>query len=517
MEEQKRQEIFQSIDDVFSKLQEGKIVKGEIVGISPASVVVSIGFKSEGILSLEEFEDPTTLKIGDEVEVLLERIVKSESILVLSKRKADEIKTWKEVEKSLAERLPIRGKLKKEVKGGHIVDIKGVEAFLPNSQLDTREEKKMGELIGQSLDFKVIKFDKEESAVTLSRRLIAAEEFKKKKAELFQQIEEGQIVEGTVKSITEFGAFVDIGGADGLVHITDLSWGKVTHPSEKLKEGEKVKVKILKIEPDKQHISLGIKQLTPYPWENIEDRYPISSKVKGKVTALIDYGAFVELEPGVEGLIHISELSWTHVSSPNQILGVGDTIQVIVLAIDKKHNKISLSLRQTQPNPWEKAKEIYPEGKTITGTVKSFSKSGAFIELKGGLAGYLPLGNLSWTEHIDHPSDVLTKGKSIRCKIISVDPENQRIVVGLKQLSKDPLIDLKNSIGETLQTRIKEIGDKGIVVKFPLKRYKIEGFVPIVQLVESENIKEKYNVGEGLKLKLTEVDPERRRVIFSEL
>ena len=510
--------ILQSIDDSLRKIREGSLVEGKIVGMSVAEAFVDIGYKSDGSVALSEFEAPSSLKVGDKFKFYLEKIVEDEGLIFLSKSKADSLLVWEELRKSYEEKVTLEGKIMRMVKGGYIINIKGIEAFLPGSQVDVVEVKDPSKFQGEVVSVRVTKFDRLRNNVVVSRKVILAEELRKKRDEFWVNIKEGEILDGVVKGITDFGAFVDTGGIDGLVHIGDLSWGRVTHPSEILRVGDKVKVKVLGIDKEEGHLTLGIKQLTPSPWENVEERYPVSSKIKGKVTSLTDYGAFVELEPGVEGLIHISEMSWSRVSSPSDILGVGDTVQAIVLSVDKLDERISLSLRQTQPNPWEQVAEKYPQDSIVTGAVKSFSKAGAIIELKDGIEGFLHISDLSWTEHIEHPGDILSKKQQLKCRVLNVDPQNQRLSLGLKQMEKDPLVVLKESMSTPVKGKVKEVLDKGITVKISVGKHKIEGFIPSSHLLKQskKKAKVKYETGEELSLTLLEVDEERRRVILSE-
>ncbi|MDI6840341.1 MAG: 30S ribosomal protein S1 [bacterium] len=520
MGKKEKDEIFQLIDKTLLKVKEGEIVEGELVRLSAREAIVDIGLKSEGLIPLSEFDNPAELKVGDKFEVLVEGIEGDEGFVILSKKKADSLRVWERIEESYKNGIAIEGKIIKAVKGGCIADLGGVEGFIPGSQLDIEEVKDMDKFVGETVKFRVVKLDKSKGNIVLSRKIILEKELMKKREEFWNKVEEGSVLKGVVKNITAFGVFVDIGGVDGLVHISDLSWGRITHPSEVLQVGDKVDVKVINVDRENQRLALGIKQLTPYPWDGVEERYPIGSKVKGKITSLTEYGAFVELEPGIEGLIHISEMSWTQrIRSPADIVAVGDTVHVVVLNIDKAQEKISLGLRQTQPNPWEKVKENYPEGSIVTGTVKSFSNFGAFIELKDGIEGLLHVKDLDWTEHIEHPSDVLKRRQKIKCKVLAVDSENQRIALGLKQMEKDPLIILKESINEPVKGKIKEIiADKGVVVKFNVKKAKVEGFVPFSHLTKSKlkKTKDTYKIGEELNLKVLEVDEERRRVILSE-
>ncbi|MFA5033104.1 MAG: 30S ribosomal protein S1 [bacterium] len=511
-----RESILQLIDTSFLDFKEGEIIKGKVIRVTDRDVVVDVGFKFDTIISIEEFDNPSVLKAGEFIEVFVDKVEGREGIIRLSKSKADSLKMWKVLSDIHENNISIEGKVSKSIKGGFMVNIKGVEAFLPGSQIDT-DENEQSHMVGKIMNFKVIKLDKIKNNVVVSRKAARDEELDKKRKELWEKVEEGAVTEGLVKKITDFGVFVDIGGVSGLVHISDLSWGKVNHPSEVVQENEKVNVKILRIDKEKGHIALGIKQLTPYPWDNIESRYPANSQIKGKVISITDYGAFIELEPGIEGLLHISEMSWGHVTAPSQLLAVGDTISAIILNVNKEEEKISLSLRQLQPNPWEKVNDEYPLDSLVSGTVKSFSRFGAFVDLKDGITGFLPLANFSWTERIEHASDILTRGKKVKCKVISIEPEKQRIILGIKQLTPDPLLTVNGLVGESFKCKIKEVVEKGIVVKFEVDKQKIEGFLPASHLAKtSKKWQEKYEAGDDMELILVEVDAEKRKIILSE-
>jgi small subunit ribosomal protein S1 len=518
MVKEDKEAILEMIDESLQKRKEGSIMEGKVVGISPAEAFIDIGCKSDGSVSLSEFDDPSSIKVGDKFEFLLEKVVEDEGLLFLSKRKADSLRVWDEIKKSYESKAPVEARVLKLVKGGCIVSVQSIEAFLPGSQIDTMEVRDMSKLIGETMSVRVTKFDRLRSNVVVSRKAILEQELRKKREELWDTVKEGEVLEGVVKSIVDFGAFIDVGGIDGLAHIADLSWGRVTHPSQVLRVGDKVESKILGVDKEEGHLTLGIKQLTPSPWENVEENYPINSRVKGKVTSLTDYGAFVELESGIEGLIHISEMSWTRIHSPSDILSVGDTVEVVVLNVDRLEEKISLGLRQTQPNPWEQVAEKYPIDSVVTGTVKSFSKFGAFIELGDRIEGLLHVSDLSWTEHVEHPGDVLRKKQQVDCKVLNLDVGNQRIALGLKQMETDPLTTLSDSIATSLKGKVKEIVEKGVIVKLQVGKYKVEGFVPSSHLVRplGKNVKDGYEIGEDLDLKLLEADGQRRRVILSE-
>jgi small subunit ribosomal protein S1 len=515
---EEKEEIMNLIDKSLEKLKEGSIVEGKVVGILGNEVFVNIGAKSEGTVKIEEFGSEEDVKIGQEYSFFLEKIIEEEGIVILSKKKADFIKVWDDIERSCSEKIPLRGRVKKIVKGGVLVDISGVEGFLPLSHLDIKKVENVEKFLNQEIEVRVTKFNQVKNAIVVSRRLVIEDELRRKKEEVWNTIKEGQIIEGEVKTITDFGIFVDIGGVDGLVHIADLSWGRIDHPSEVVKIGEKIKVKVLGVDKEEGHLTLGVRQLTPSPWETVEERYYVGKRVRGKVTSLTEYGAFVELEPGIEGLIHISEMSWTHIKTPLEILKVGETVEVVVLKIDKEEEKISLGLRQTKPNPWKKVAKKYSIGSIVEGVVKSFTKFAVFVELEEGVEGILQVEDLSWDEYIEHPGDVLTKRQKIKCKILEIDPDAQKLRLGVKQLEKDPFIVLKENMEERVRGRIKEIVSKGVIVKVIVGKHKVQGIVPFSHLVRQvkRRIEEKYKIGEEIILLPLQVDERRRKAVFSE-
>ena len=502
------------IDSTLKEVREGEIIKGRIVKIGAKETLVDIGLKSEGIIPLSEFMEKP--KVGDEVEVVLEDFENEDGFAEISKQKADLLKVWNTVRESHETGKPIEGRIAREVKGGLTVDLFGVEAFLPGSQVDIRPVENMTALIGETCKFKIVKMSEQRKNIVVSRRAVAEEEMLKKREKLLKELSPGQIREGIVKSITDFGAFIDLGGIDGLLHIADISWTKIAHPSEALAIGDKINIKIIDVDRENERVSLGMKQLTPHPWENIEKKYPVDSKVRGRVVSLTEYGAFVEIEKGIEGLIHISEMSWSRrLRHPSQILAVGDTVEIVVLNIDRKHEKISLGLKQTLPNPWDDVDKKYPVGSIVAGKVRGFTNFGAFVELEDGVEGLIHVRDFSWTKRIEYPSDVLRRRERIKCKVLAIDKENHRISLGLKQLTEDPfeIFCKSHSIGDLVEGKIATILDKGIVVDVG-----IDGFVPFSHLVREgpRRISDRYKVDETLKLKLIEMNEERRKVILSE-
>lgn len=494
------------------------IVEGEIIKLTKKEAIIDLGLKSEGYIPLSDFSDPGKIELGDSVEVFLEDFEDEEGFAIISKQKADFIKVWDTIHQRYIKQEPIEGEIVRRVKGGMIVDISGAEAFLPGSQIDFHPVKNLDSLVGQNITIKVIKLNRKRRNIVVSRRVILEEEKEKAKQKLLAELEVGQTKEGVVKNITDFGVFVDLGGIDGLLHITDMSWGRISHPSELVAIGDKINVKIIAYDPVKQRVSLGMKQLYPYPWEDVNEKYPIEKKVRGKVVSIAEYGAFVELEKGVEGLIHVSEMSWTkHIRHPSQILAIGDVVEAIVLDVNKDRERISLGLKQLEPDPWEAIEERYPVGTKITGKVRTITHFGAFVEIENGIDGLIHISDFSWTERIKHPKHFLEKGQKVECIILDIDIERRRISLGIKQLTKDPFEKLTKKVGKDtlIKAQIKEVVDKGIIVELDNK---IKGFVPTSQLVEEKTteLKEKYKEGETINLKVNDINSKTRRIILSE-
>src|SRR5438046_2634252 len=416
----------------------GEIVKGTIIEVSPKEVLVDIGYKSEGVIPANEFEDIKAVKVGDEIDVLVEKLEDKDGMVVLSKEKAEFKKNWDKILQIANEGATVKGKVKAVVKGGLLVNI-GVEAFLPASQIDIVPPRNLNQFVGNAYDFKVVKINQDRQNIVLSRRELIEQERNEKRSKLLAEMTPGDIRKGTVKNITDFGAFIDLNGIDGLLHITDMSWGRIGHPSEILKVGQDIDVVVLDINREKERVSLGLKQKLTNPWEQIETKYPVGTKVKGTVVNLVPYGAFVELEPGVEGLVHVTELSWTkRIAKPSDVLKPGQDIEAVVLGINREEQKISLGVRQLEANPWDKALEKYPPGTRVKGRIRNLTSYGAFIELEEGLDGMIHVSDISWTRKINHPSEVLKKGDEVEAIVLEVDKANQRIAVGIKQLEKDP-------------------------------------------------------------------------------
>lgn len=477
-------ELQRLYEESFKRVEEGGIVKGQIVSIEPEGVIVDVGYKSEGTLPLSEFteEELQSLKAGDTMEVFIEEREDAEGNIILSKEKADRRKVWDKVEEIYRKGKPVTGKIIGKVKGGLSVDI-GIKAFLPGSQIDVRPIRDLDRMVGQTCQVKILKIDQKRGNLVVSRRALIEEQIKKMREQTLEAIEEGQLLEGYVKNITDYGVFVDLGGIDGLLHITDISWGRIGHPSEVFKVGEKVTVKVLKYDPDTGRVSLGYKQKTPDPWITVDDRYPVGSNVQGKAVSITDYGAFVSIEEGVEGLIHISDMSWTgEVKHPSRVVSVGETVNARVLSIDKQNRKISLGLKQMEPNPWDLVEDKYQQGTIVEGKVRNLTEFGAFVGLEDGIDGLIHISDMSWLKHVKHPSEIVKKGQTVQAVVLKVDREKQRISLGLKQLTPDPwLKDIpeKYPVGSAVKGKIVRITDFGIFVEIE------EGVEGLIHVSES--------------------------------
>src|SRR5574341_202310 len=425
----------------LKSFKSGTVVRGRVLQVRSGVVMLDLGYKSDGIIPVEQFteEELKALKPGDELDVLLEAAEDANGNLLLSRDKAKKLQVWEDLNRAYQTGTPVKGRVLAVIKGGLTVDIGGVEAFLPGSQIDTKPVHQLNRMIGQVLDMKVIKMNSGRGNIVLSRRALREKDLNAKKAETLSSLSEGQVVSGVVKNVTEYGAFVDLGGIDGLLHITDMSWGRISHPSEVCAVGDKIEVVVLKYDREKQKVSLGIKQKTQDPWLSVAEKYPVGGRVRGKVVSLTDYGAFVELEHGVEGLVHVSEMSWTQkVKHPSKVVAVGDSIEAQVLAMDPAGKRISLGMKQVEANPWHSIGDRYPVGSEVEGKVKTITDFGAFIGLEEGIDGLIHISDLSWTKHIKHPSEVLKKGQKTRAVVLSLDPQKERISLGLKQLTPDP-------------------------------------------------------------------------------
>ena len=494
----------------------GNIVKGTIIEVRPKEVLVDIGYKSEGVISGSEFEDIKTVKPGDEIDVLIEKLEDKEGMVVLSKEKAEFKKNWERILTICNEGGTIAGKVKAIVKGGLLVNI-GVEAFLPASQIDITTPKNLTQYVGNTYDFKVVKINQERQNIVLSRRELIEQERLERRQKLLSEMTPGDIRKGTVKNITDFGAFIDLNGIDGLLHITDMSWGRIGHPSELLKVGQDIDVVVLDINREKERVSLGLKQKLANPWDSIEQKYPVGAKVKGKVVNLVPYGAFVELEPGVEGLVHVTELSWTkRVAKPSDMLKQDQEIEAVVLGINREEQKISLGLRQLETNPWDRAQEKYPPGTRVKGKIRNLTSYGAFIELEEGLDGMIHVSDVSWTRKINHPSEVLKKGDEVEAVVLEVDKPNQRIAVGLKQLTQDPwaTIDQLYKVGDLVTGNVTKLASFGAFIGL---QHEIDGLVHISQISEDrvDKIKNVLKVGQEVTARVIKIDKSDRRIGLS--
>ncbi len=510
----------QTLDEAIGEKEAptpGKILKGRIVGIQGDDVIVEVGLKSEGIVELQEFDTPDQAKIGSEIEVLLEEVESDGGLVVLSKRKADRIRGWERVLERCKEGDIITGKVSRKIKGGLLVDI-GVPAFLPASQVDIRRPGDVGDYVGREIQAKILKIDEERRNIVVSRRKLIEEQREEQKKSLLEEIQEQQIRKGVVKNIAEFGAFVDLGGLDGLLHITDMSWGRINHPSEVVKIGETIEVQILNVDREKEKVALGLKQLTPNPWDSIEGRFPVGTRVQAKVVNIMSYGAFVQLEEGLEGLVHISEMSWTRrINHPSELVNPGDEVEVVVLEIDKDKQEISLGMKQAEINPWTLVKEKYPPGTVITGTVRNMTNYGAFVEIEEGIDGLLHVSDLSWTKKVGHPSELLKKGQELQCVVLAVDEEKMRVALGLKQLTEDPWlrqIPEHYLPGQIVKGKVTKITNFGVFVEL---EEDLEGLLHVSELADHkvENPKEVVKVGDEVEVKILRVDADDRKIGLS--
>jgi small subunit ribosomal protein S1 len=501
-------------EDSIKSFDVDTILKGRIVGIVNDEVVVDVGYKSEGIIAISEFEDPTAIDVGDIVEVLLESVEDEAGAVVLSKRRADRLRGWERIVTTHKEGDVIRGKVTRKIKGGLLVDI-GVPVFLPASQVSIRRTADISEFIGQEIEAKIIKIDESRMNIVVSRRKLIEEERDRQKKQLLSEIAEGQIRKGAVKNLADFGAFVDLGGIDGLLHITDMSWGRVGHPSEVVRVDQEVEVLVLKVDKERERIALGLKQLTASPWKSVEDRYPVGTRLNGEVTNIMNYGAFVKIEDGLEGLVHISEMSWTkRVNHPSEIVNVGDKVEVIVLDINKEKKEISLGMKQTETNPWTLVEKKYPEGTIIEGEVRNLTNYGAFVELEEGVDGLLHVSDMSWTRKVGHPSECVEKGQKVRAIVLQVDQEKKRVALGLKQLSPDPWQDdipRRFSIGTTVKGKVTKITNFGVFVELAPD---LEGLLHVSELSDSkvESPEEVVKPGQEVEVKVLRVDPAERKI-----
>jgi len=503
----------------FSDISEREIISGRVIGINDKEVLIDIGFKSEGIINRDEFAMEDLPDVGGKIDVYLERMEDESGKTVLSKEKADFLRRWIELRDIHDTGEIIKGKIIKRIKGGMVVDLKGVQAFLPGSQIDVRPVKDFDKYLNLEMDLKVVKFNEMRKNVVVSHKAILEESLAEKRDEIFSKLEVGAIMEGRVKNITDFGVFIDLGGIDGLLHITDLSWGRINHPSEIISMEDTLTVKVIDFDDEKKRVSLGLKQLTPHPWETVETDFPQGEKVKGKVVSMTNYGAFIEIKSGIEGLIHVSEMSWTrHIKNPSELYSLGDEVEAVVLSIDTEERKISLGAKQLTDDPWDKIEEKYGIGTSVEGKVINLTQFGAFVELEEGIDGLIHVSDFSWTKVVKHPREMIEKDQKIEVRILEVSRDSRRISLGIKQLIEDPWPELvKNfEIGSVHEGEIVKILDKGIIL---ILQDDIEGIIPFGRQTKKQRkeISQKYNVGQKVSGSVMEVKPENKKVIlFSE-
>ena len=510
-------EMMELYEETLETIKQGEIVMGTVRSIHDGIVVVDIGFKSEGAIPLSEFGDPPAIEEGDEIEVFLESIEDQEGQVVLSKTKADFMRVWDRIKDAYDSDQIVEGRLMRRIKGGIVVDLFGVDAFLPGSQIDIKQVKNFDQFLGNVYPFRIIKLNKNRRNIVISRRVVLEEERSRLRKQILATLEVGQVRQGSVKNITDFGAFIDLGGLDGLLHITDIAWGRVGHPSEVLSIGEEVEVKVLNYDEKRERISLGMKQLQDHPWKDVEEKYPVDSKVIGKVVSITDYGAFVELEQGVEGLVHISEMSWTqHIRHPSKLVSISDEVEVMVLRVDQEGQKISLGLKQVQPDPWEDLDNKYPSGTPLRGIVRNLTNFGAFVEIEEGIDGLVHISDMSWTKRIRHPSEVIKKGQELDIVVLNIDKERRRISLGHKQTIENPWAKLAvtYAVGNAVEGTISRILERGVVVDL---EGHVEGFVPVSQLGidDLQRPDEYFEEGDELPLKVVEFDEDQKKIVLS--
>jgi small subunit ribosomal protein S1 len=511
--------LMEMYEESFKRFAEGEVVTGRIISVDRDFVLVDIGYKSEGQIRINEFKDENgnvTAKVGDSVEVMVEWWDDENEVVILSKEKAAKVKVWEEIKKIHEEDGIIQGIILARVKGGFSVDV-GVQAFLPGSQADLRPIRNLDEMVGKSFDFKILKYNRKRSNIVLSRRVLLEQERETKRTATLTSIHEGKILNGVVKNITEYGVFVDLGGVDGLLHITDISWGRVKHPSELFKVGDEITVKVLNLDIEKERVSLGIKQLTEDPWLSAIQKYPVGTRINGKVVSLTDYGAFIELEEGIEGLIHVSEMSWTRkIRHPSKVMSVGDRVDAVVLDIKPENRRISLGMKQVAPNPWDVISEKYPIGTTIEGRIKNITDFGIFIGIDEGIDGLVHISDISWTKRIKHPSDLYKKGDVVQAIVLDIDKESERFSLGIKQLNDDPwkTVTQRYEVGTVITGTITNLTDFGVFVEL---EEGVEGLVHVSE-ISKEKIKTpigKFSVGDSITAKVMNINTEERRIGLS--
>ncbi len=518
-EQEEYQKLLALYDDSMRNLTEGEIVMGRVIGVTSNAVIVDVGYKSEGLIPVEEFMDrdgKLAVEIGEEVDVLLEKTEDLEGHVLLSRQKAQRMRKWTEVERAYKEGKIIRGRVIERIKGGLTVDV-GLRAFLPGSLVDIKPVKNLESMRGQEMDFKVISLDRRRNNIVLSRKAVLEKELEKKKAETLKRLEEGARLRGVAKNITDYGVFIDLGGIDGLLHITDISWGRVNHPSEHFSVGDEVEIVVLKFDPETERVSLGYKQKSDDPWTLVDKKYPIGSRVHGRVVSLVDYGAFVEIEEGVEGLIHVSEMSWTKkVVNPAKILEVGHEVEAIVSELDMDQRRISLSLRQTERNPWEELSDTHPEGSIIEGKVRNLTEFGAFVEITDGIDGLIHVSDMSWTKRIKHPSEVLKKGDVVKARITNIDVENQRVSLSIKEFMPNEWEDFAGShhVGDVLDGRVVNVTDFGLFIDI----YNgLEGLAHVseIDVPPGSKLEDHYSVGDWVRARILRIEEDDKKVGLS--
>ncbi|MAE95886.1 MAG: 30S ribosomal protein S1 [Deltaproteobacteria bacterium] len=513
----------ESFADLFAqsetKMKEGEVVKGRILSMDDDHVQVDIGFKSEGFIDLWEFMDEqgkVLIKVGDEVDVLIEESEDEDGRIVLSKDKADRVKVWGEINEAYEADRAVEGLILSRVKGGLSVDI-GVKAFLPGSQVDLRPVRNLENLLGERLEFKIIKFNQRRGNIVLSRRALLEKEREKMRATTLETLQEGQIIDGVIKNITDYGAFIDLGGIDGLLHVTDMSWGRVNHPSELFRVGDEIKVQVLKFDPETERVSLGLKQIQPDPWVDAAMRYPIGMRINGKAVSLTDYGAFIELEPGIEGLVHVSEMSWTkRIKHPSKVVEIGEQVEAVVLDVDEYNRKISLGMKQIEPNPWAVIEEKYPINTRVSGEVRNITNFGVFVGLEEGIDGLVHVSDISWTENIKHPSEKFEKGDVVEAVVLKIDRENEKFSLGIKQLEANPWDDIlkRYALGSEVTGEVTNVVDFGAFVKL---EEGIEGLIYSSELAQERVDKpsDVVKTGDSVTAVITKVDPAEQKISLS--
>ncbi len=513
------EDLMDMYEESFKRFAEGEVVTGRVISVDKDYVIVDIGYKSEGQIRIHEFQDENgnvDVHTDDKVEVMVEWWDDENEVVVLSKEKAEKVKVWEEIKRAYEADEPVEGVIASRVKGGFSVDI-GVNAFLPGSQADLRPVRNLDEMVGKTYKFKVLKFNRKRSNIVLSRRVILESERESKRSKTLSTIHEGKVVKGIVKNITEYGVFVDLGGVDGLLHITDISWGRVKHPSEMFSVGDEITVKILNLDLERERVSLGMKQLAPDPWSTAAEKYPVGSRVSGRVVSLTDYGAFVELEEGIEGLIHVSEMSWTRkVRHPNKVVSVGEEVEALVLDIKPDNRRISLGMKQAVPNPWDVISDKYPVGTTIEGKIKNITDFGLFIGIDEGIDGLVHISDLSWTKRIKHPSELYKKGDTVQAIVLEIDKENERFSLGVKQLQADPWdsVAQRYEVGKEITGTVTNVTDFGVFVEL---EEGIEGLVHVSE-ISKEKVKTPvgmFNVGDVLNARVMNINSDERRIGLS--